>query len=44
MTTQSSFDVPVQVREFMEKSVEQARSTFETFSEAARKVVSSAAA
>ena len=41
MTTQPSFEVPVQVREFMEKSVEQARSTFETFSEAARKVVSS---
>jgi len=41
MTTQPSFEVPVQVREFMEKSVEQARSTFETFSEAARKVASS---
>ena len=41
MTTQPSFEVPAQVREFMEKSVEQARSTFENFSEATRKMVSS---
>jgi|APFre7841882630_1041343.scaffolds.fasta_scaffold23527_2 phasin len=38
---QASFEVPAQVREFMEKSVEQARSAFETFAGAAQKAVSS---
>jgi len=36
-----SFEVPAQVREFMEKSVEQARSAFETFAGAAHAAVSS---
>jgi phasin len=38
---QSDFEVPAQVRELMEKSVEQARSAFETFSGAAQKTVGS---
>ena len=41
MTTQPSFEVPVQVREFVEKSVEQARGAFETFAGAAQKAVGS---
>jgi len=36
-----NFEVPAQVREFMEKSVDQARSAFETFAGAAQKAVSS---
>jgi len=36
-----SFEVPAQVRELMEKGVEQARSAFETFAGAAQKAVGS---
>jgi len=36
-----NFEVPTQVREFMEKSVDQARSAFETFAGAAQKAVDS---
>jgi len=39
--TQQNFEVPVEFRELMEKSVEQARTALETFSGAAQKAVSS---
>ena len=38
---ESKFEVPTEVREFMEKSVEQTLSAFETFSGAARTVAGS---
>ena len=38
---EQSFEVPGQAREFMEKSIDQARSAFEAFTGAAEKAVSS---
>lgn len=38
---EQNFEVPVQAREFVEKSIEQARSAFEAFTGAAEKAVSS---
>ncbi|ARN81359.1 phasin family protein [Methylocystis bryophila] len=38
---EQSFEVPVQAREFMEKSIDQARSALEAFTSAAEKAVSS---
>ncbi len=38
---EQNFEVPVQAREFMEKSIDQARNAFEAFTGAAEKAVSS---
>ena len=38
---EQNFEVPAQAREFMEKSIEQARNAFEAFTGAAEKAVSS---
>ena len=38
---EQNFEVPVQAREFVEKSIDQARSAFEAFTGAAEKAVSS---
>ena len=38
---EQSFEIPAEAREFMEKSIEQARSAFEAFTGAAQKAASS---
>lgn len=39
--TQANFQVPIEIREYMQKSIGQARGAFETFSRAAKSAVNS---